>query len=303
MKLTYYALWYLKCRLLGKRIPLESEVYITTRCNLNCRHCFIRGAIASGSLKEVELKYEEILRVLKYCYNAGSRIVWFEGGEPLLWRDEDYSLEDLVQEAKRTGFFAVTFTTNGTLPIKSGADLIWVSIDGTREIHDQIRGKGSFDWLIENVEGSSHPRIYANMIINPLNYRVVEDVVKMVAQSKGFRAISMSFHTPHPGVEDLFLPWEKRKEVLDKVIELKKHGFPIINSFAGLNLHYSNKWKRRCWMNNFAFPDGEIHSECWGSRDGICDRCGYGMGAEMSALFDLKPSTIGAALRLFSGRI
>jgi len=216
---------------------------------------------------------------------------------------EKSNLEDLVQEAKRTGFFAVTFTTNGTLPIKSGADLIWVSIDGTREIHDQIRGKGSFDWLIENVEGSSHPRIYANMIINPLNYRVVEDVVKMVAQSKGFRAISMSFHTPHPGVEDLFLPWEKRKEVLDKVIELKKHGFPIINSFAGLNLHYSNKWKRRCWMNNFAFPDGEIHSECWGSRDGICDRCGYGMGAEMSALFDLKPSPIGAALRLFSGRI
>jgi hypothetical protein len=128
----------------------------------------------------------------------------------------------------------------------------------------------------------------------------VEDVVKMVAQSRVFRGISLNFHTPHPGVEELFLPLEQRREVVGLIIQLKKQGFPIINSAAGLRLFYSNNWKRRCWISNFSLPNGELSSECPGSREGVCDRCGYGMGVEMSALFGLKPSSIREALHVFS---
>lgn len=298
--LAYCALWYLKCRLLGKRIPLQSVVFITTRCNLSCQHCLIAKEIASGSLKAEDFKYAQILEILRHCYDAGSRIVHFEGGEPLLWRDGDYTIEDLIGESKRIGFFATSFTTNGTLPIKTDADLIWVSLDGMREIHDEIRGKGCFDRLMENVEGSSHPHICANMVINPLNWGTVEEVVKIVAQSKAFRGISINFHTPHPGVEDLFLPWEQRREVLDRVIKLKRQGFPIVNSYAGLKKLYSNNWHRRCWITNFVLPDGGIYEECSGRREGICQQCGYGMGTEMSSLFDLKPSAIISGLGLFS---
>jgi MoaA/NifB/PqqE/SkfB family radical SAM enzyme len=284
---------------LGKRIPLQSVVFITTKCNLSCKHCFIARAIKSGSLIPEDLEYDKIAETLRHCYNAGSRIVHFEGGEPLLWRDKDWTVEDLIQESKRIGFFATSFTTNGTFPIETNADLIWVSIDGTREIHDDIRGSGCFDRLIRNVENSCHSRIYANMVINPLNWEVVEDVVSKLAQIKNFRGISINFHTPHRGVEDLFLPWERRHKVLDKVIELKRQGFPIVNSFAGLKRLHHNNWHRRCWISNFAMQDGKIYPECPGSREGICQQCGYGMGTEMSALFDLRPSAIRAALSLF----
>jgi len=300
VKLVYYGWWYLKCRLLGKIIPLQSVVSITTRCNLNCKHCLVAKAIGSGSLKAEDLKCFRLLPILRYCYDTGARIIHFEGGEPLLWRDGDYSIEHLIQVAKKIGFFATSFTTNGTLPINSSADLIWVSVDGTREIHDEIRGAGCFDRMMKNVAHSSHPRIYANMVINRLNYMVVEDVIKMVARSTGFRAISLNFHTPHRGVEELFLPWEQRWEVIHGIIRLKKQGFPIINSVAGLKLFYSNNWKKRCWISNFFLPSDELSSECPGGREGICDRCGYGMGVEMSALFDLKPSAIREALGVFS---
>lgn len=299
-KLSYYAWWYLKCRLLGRKIPLQSVVFITTKCNLQCKHCAIAKKVSSGSLRAKDLKYAKVMEMMRYCYNKGSRIIDFEGGEPLLWNDEGYGVDDLIEESRKMGFFCSTITTNGTLPIKTRADLVWVSVDGTREIHDEIRGQGVFDRLMRNVKNSFHPRIYANMVINTINWKVVEDTIRLIAQTPNFRGISLNFHTPHSGVEELFLPWEQRQEVLGRIINLKKQNFPIINSLAGLKLLYSNNWKRRCWISNFALPDGTILDECPGSQEGICDRCGYGMGTEMSAVFDLRFSTIKEAIHLFS---
>ncbi|HNR52741.1 MAG TPA: radical SAM protein, partial [Deltaproteobacteria bacterium] len=70
-------------------------------------------------------------RCLDVLRDLGCRIVIFEGGEPLLWKDGEYSFRDLVHLARRS-FLCVGATTNGTLPLDAPTDVLWVSIDGLK---------------------------------------------------------------------------------------------------------------------------------------------------------------------------
>jgi MoaA/NifB/PqqE/SkfB family radical SAM enzyme len=295
--LAYYALWYLKCRLLRRRIPLLSGFNITSRCNLRCKHCWV-----IRRNEPLDMKHFQVVELMKHFYRMGSRIVFFQGGEPLLWNEDGYTVNDLIQESKNIGFFKSCLVTNGTLPINTNADLVWVSIDGTREVHDEIRGKGCFDRVMENVENSSHPRIYANMTINALNKGEVEAVVKMIARNKSFKGISINFHIPHIGVEDLFVPFDQRQEVLEVIIALKKNSFPILNSIGGLEAMQLNKWKRRCWIAHLVEPDGRIFEGCPGGEEDVCKECGYGVMPEMSLIFEGRFSCIREAVNLFIKR-
>jgi len=300
-ELLHYAGWYAKCRLLGKKIPIQSVVFITSRCNLNCKHCAIAKGVAEGTIKAEDFTFLHVMDLLKQCYDAGSRMVTFEGGEPLLWQDGSHNLEDLVKEAKRIGFISTSYSTNGTLPIpNSSTDRIFVSLDGTKEFHDEIRGSGNFDLVMHNIEKSSYSHISVNTVVNNINWECIPDLINLVAETRNIKSISINFHTPHRGVENLFLHWDKRRQVLDQVIKLKKDGYPIANSLAALKRMCDNTFTKRCWITNFVLPDGRLHPQCPGAEEGVCDRCGYGMGAEMSALFDLAPSTIREGLKLFS---
>ena len=75
---------------------------------------------------------------LDALHRAGCRIVVFEGGEPLLWRDGARSFADLARCA-RERFLCTAATTNGTLPLDVPVDVLWVSLDGTRETHNRLR--------------------------------------------------------------------------------------------------------------------------------------------------------------------
>ena len=300
-ELAHYAAWHFKCRFMGKRMPLQSVVFITSYCNLQCKHCAIAKLVAEGQIKREHFPLSKVKDLLKQCYDAGSRMVTFEGGEPLMWRDGDCDLEHLVKEARNMGFFSTSYSTNGTLPIpNSSTDRIFVSLDGTKEYHDAIRGEGNFDLTMKNIAESAYPHISVNFVANKINWECVSDVVELTAKTKNIKGISINFHTPHGGTEDMFLPWDKRRQVVDKVIKLKKEGYPIINSTAGLKRLRDNNYTKRCWITDFVLPDGKRHPQCFGAEEGICDKCGYGMGAEMSALYDLSPSTIIEGLKLFS---
>ena len=300
-ELFNYAGWYFKCRFLGRQMPLQSVVFITSRCNLVCRHCAIARATSDGLLEMEDFPFSKVKDLLKQCYDAGSRMVTFEGGEPLLWHDGDLVLEDIVKEAGKMGFISTSYSTNGTLPIpNSSTDRIFVSLDGTRQYHDLIRGEGAYDLAMKNISESNYPHISVNFVANVLNWECLPEFIDTVSKVPNIRGISVSFHTPHAGTEDMFLPWEKRHQVVDWLIAYKKKGCPIINSTEGLKRLRDNKYTQRCWITDFVLPDGKRYPYCPGHDEKICDKCGYGMGAEMSAVWDLVPSTIIEGIKLFS---
>lgn len=293
-KLFYLACWFLKARFLGKKKPLQTVLFISEKCNLQCRHCTVYKK-ENPHIKT----YHQIAEELKYAYRLGSRFVDFEGGEPMIWSDGAYKINDLIRLAKTIGFFSTTVTTNAQIPFADcEADSIWVSMDGIGAWHEEVRGKGTFERLVKNIQESGHPHLSVNMVINRLNYTVVEAGIKFVKENPYIQSISLNFHTPYKGTEQLSLDWETRRQVIDKIIRMKKEGYPIMNSVSGLRLMKTNDFPKQCWVTNFIMADGTRLDECQGKSAGVCDDCGFCMAGEMRSVFTFKPDTILAGMKL-----
>ncbi len=292
-QLVYLGWWFFGARVLGRRRPLQSVLFILDKCNLACKHCSVYNAKNPHIMT-----FEQVREQLEYCYAQGSRFVDFEGGETMLWRDGDRNINDLIRLAREIGFFSATVTTNAQLPFAGlEADSVWVSLDGLGEYHEAIRGKGTFARLERNIKESGHKHLSVNMVVSRVNYENVVQTIEYVRDNPCIESISVNFYTPFPGAGDITLDREVQCEVIDKVIELKRSGYPIMNSVSGLKLMKHNKFKRHCWVTNFVYSDGS-RGYCMGDELGICDRCGLCMAGEMNAVFSCKPDTIFAGLKL-----
>ena len=294
----YLAWWYFQVRFLGRKKPLQTVIFINNECNLRCKHCWVDKNSA------FHRSYEEIKSDLEYSYKLGSRFVDFEGGEPTLWHDSGHeNINELIKLAKKIGFFSVTVTTNAQKPFDwVEADSMWVSLDGVNEYHDAVRGQGAFEKLLENVSKYNKGGLSANMVINKLNEASVEDTIKFVKENPNLQSISLNFHMPYEDTADLCA--DNRTEIVDKIIEMKRLGYPIMNTFSGLRELKRVQDGEKCWITNFVLPDGTRREYCQGKDFGMCKNCGYGMAGEMKNVFYFNPETLlaGLKLRVFKNR-
>ena len=293
-RLMYLSSWFFRAKFGKVKKPLQTVLFISDQCNLACRHCSIYRK------EHPHIKtYGQIQEELAYSFAQGARFVDFEGGEPMIWKDGEKDINDLVRLARKIEFFSVTVTTNAQIPFKGcEADSIWVSLDGIGKYHDQIRGEGTFARLIKNISECGHPALSVNMVVNRLNHPSVRETIEFVRSNPYIQLISINFHTPFEGTENLMVNWGVRAEIIDEVIRLKKAGYPIMNSVSGLRLMRHNHFRKQCWVSNFILPDGQRLAECQGKAAGLCDRCGFCMAGEMRSLLDLKFDTIRAGLKL-----
>lgn len=290
----YLGIWFTKTRILGKKIPLQTVIFITDFCNLSCKHC-----VPETHRGSVMKPYKQIEKELRKAYSLGARFVDFEGGEPTLWKDGDLALNDLYLLAKLIGYFTCTLTTNGqNLFNDSIADSIWVSVDGYKSVHDKIRGAGAFEKLNTSITASDHEAININMAINRINKDSVKDTMEYAKKHPNIKMISLNFHTPYPGTEDMMLDWDERCKIIDDVIEYKKKKYPIMNSKSGLRTMKKRNYKKYCWISSFILMDGQYLNECPGKTLNICDKCGFCMSGEMHSLMRFKPDTILSGMRL-----
>ena len=93
-----------------KRIPLSIGLEITSRCNLNCRHCYINKPASDKIMRSSELTFKQIDQITDEALKLGTLWIHLTGGEALL-RDD---FIDIYLCLKRKGFL-VSVLTNGTL--------------------------------------------------------------------------------------------------------------------------------------------------------------------------------------------
>ncbi|MFC2083388.1 radical SAM protein [Candidatus Bipolaricaulota bacterium] len=278
---------------LGRRRPLLAGIKLTHGCNLSCVHC------PFWKREQLSLTFLQVIEALDTLRYMGIRFVIFEGGEPFVWRDGDFTLADVVCEAKKR-FIFVGVTTNGTHPIEVDADIVWVSIDGMKETHDRIRGR-TFEMILSNIDESSHPKLFAHITINALNHREIVELVRFLAPR--VRGITIQFHYPFEGSDDpLFLAWDDRRRILDELIVLKRQGLPVADSVACLKALKANRWRCRPWLVASVDPDGAITSGCYLETRGpiSCVDCGFAAHVELSLAFAGRPGPVLAGLRIFS---
>lgn len=294
----YLAQWFVRARFFGRRAPLQTVLFITDKCNLKCKHCSVYG---SAGYKQ--RKWEDIVEDMRYSYAQGSRFIDLEGGEPTLWKEGEKTINDIIAEAKKIGFYSVTVTTNAQQDFSwIKPQSIWVSMDGVGKYHDSIRGEGTFARLEENIRKSGQKHVCVNMVVNALNYESVDEAMEYVKNNPYIEQISINFHTPYPGTEYLMLDKEKKVEIIDKVLEYKKKGYPIMNSRSGLKRVKKNtlgeiELGKECFVTNFIYTDGK-KGLCVGYGTEKCKECGFCMAGEMASVFHFAPDTVLSGFKL-----
>lgn len=127
-------------------------VEVTTRCNIDCSHCFARAGISEPSSLSLGLVRE----IIDEGYHVGYRHFHITGGEPLLWE----GLFEALDYASDTGYQTVFVNTNGTLLTKDISRRlatydglsISVSLEGTEALHDHLRVAGLYARTVQGIE-------------------------------------------------------------------------------------------------------------------------------------------------------
>lgn len=289
-----YLTFGLRTFVLREKVPYLLILVINDQCNLNCFYCEARN---SG---QYDLDWPQTVRLLSEGYSRGHRALVLTGGEPTLWRDEGKSLTDVVSQAGQLGFLDIAIFTNGTQPLDIHGCTYIVTIDGTREIHNQIR-PGTYDLILENVSRACGP-VMASITLNRTNAPFLEAMVKEVTATGLFCGITFNLLTHWPEmVARHGLVSNERLEVLDRLWHLKKQGYPVILSHATYKGLRENNWKRPIPQIELATRDqvfmccrDVIHPE-------ICETCGYSSCVEISQAIHGKLSAAWELARLSIG--
>lgn len=237
---------------LTKRSPIYVQFAVSKFCNLNCQMC----QAVQVRKDERELSLGEIEKLAQVLYKIGAGIVILTGGEPLLRKD----IAEIVGIFSQRGF-DVRIQTNGLLAseekisqlLKAGLNEITLSLDTLEpETQDKINNQsGSWERIIRALALFSRllPKrgnmTGVNTVVSRLNIEEIPKIVKFVS-AIGFYSSLIPVHLSSDSKTDFivrrqaenFRFRERDFDLIDKVyqrvIDMKKNGYQIINSYKFL---------------------------------------------------------------------
>lgn len=253
----------------GDRSPLIGSLKITKKCTLQCRHCpWIYG-------NKTELSVEQWKRIIYKLKRQGIRSVVIEGGEPLLYKD----LKELIYFCRKLGL-TTTVASNATMSLSGYyPDKFYVSVDGMREQHDALRGKGSFDKMVNNLK-TAGVDIIALVSISTLNMDYIEKILEYFKNRvSGFW---FSFIYKYEASDNIALNKHQRSEIAARLIELKKY-YNIVNIPSFL-LHAGEDRHCRDWMMSTVSSEGTVTNGCMieAIEKCNCSKCDLACHRELS---------------------
>lgn len=252
---------------IGKRLPLRVTHCLTWKCNLNCSYCTRHNGETAA------LSAADAISLMRSFRRAGTRYWSFNGGEPLLHP----AIGELISVAKSLGMH-VSLNTNGTL-IRQHlealllADLVSISLDGPREIHDQARGT-SYDLILAGAEDLRRrgARLAFICVIGKHNLNGLDHVLDL---AHAFQT-AVYFQPLRRQKEDIqgkalggFPSPEEMRQTMDWLLEAKKKGRPVASSesyLRAIRAHWPDSLPGfRCYAGRiFAYitPEGKVTACC-----------------------------------------
>jgi radical SAM protein with 4Fe4S-binding SPASM domain len=214
--------------------------HLTERCNLRCAHCY-QEAGPGGQ----ELPFQEIVAVIEEA--ADMLAAWRDayginfspsfhvtGGEPLLHPN----LPAILAEMKRRQF-AVFLLSNGTLITEAWADKlaaleidgVQISLEGPAQIHENIRGPGSFAAAVSGARNlvAAGVKVIFNATLSRLNAASFLDLVPL-SLSLGVQELGFARLVPSGRGEallDQMLSPEELKKLYREVLSIEVSGLDV----------------------------------------------------------------------------
>jgi radical SAM protein with 4Fe4S-binding SPASM domain len=165
--------------------------HITDRCNLRCKHCYQKTYSGSepsySELLYVVNQFKDLLKIKRKKDNIPIRgQITVTGGEPFV-RSDFLDLLKVFSENQK--YFTFAILTNGiyidsdmALHLKHlNPKFVQVSLEGTKETHDDIRGEGSYNRTISALKYLVEEKIRTmiSFTAHKGNYREFPDVARL----------------------------------------------------------------------------------------------------------------------------
>jgi len=239
----------LKALVFKKKTPLLVSWAITTRCNKSCKYCDIR------SIKVKELETGQALSVIAELSQLGTKIIHFTGGEPLVRED----IGIILKYCEKKGILT-SINSNGSLVEQRMRDLmnlnlLGLSLDGPEEVHDYIRGEGSYREVIAAITLAKKKGINVRIhtVLSQLNLQFIDFLLGKAEEFgtpilfQPSTALLLGGNQKNPLSPDE----NEYKQTIALLISKKKKTKYIGNSVSGLKLLYN--WphlkKIRCFAS------------------------------------------------------
>jgi len=161
-------------------LPISCTLQLTNGCNLFCSFCYA----SSGKPLKEELQFEDWITVLQKLAANGVTDITLTGGEARLKK----GFKKIITTASVL-FSNVHLFSNGLywkdeeieLIGSLGNVFVQVSVDGSQDTHDKLRGKiGAYNESMKNIKRLTTRGIpcLVAMTINPQNYMDTSSVIK-----------------------------------------------------------------------------------------------------------------------------
>ena len=275
-----------------RKVPFIAGLVLNKSCNMSCEGCRV-----SQSDRSDDATRQEVCHALRRLRDMGIRNLAITGGEPFFWSSDGWTVRDVVEEARRNSFLAVTVYTNGTLPFGDcAADAIFVSPHGMESLVGDS-GAEPLRRFLANIDSTVHPNVILNFTINARNCSSLKSVCDFAKTHPRVRGVFFYFHTPYYGRDGLFQPMDVKRGIVDELLALKREGYPIFNSVAALKGFQRDDWRRPSDLC-VVWERGRLFRCCRSNKneDG-CKNCGYLGYLELEKILALCPSAIREGLR------
>lgn len=224
----------------GEHIPPFLIASITSSCNLHCAGCYSRCNHATVDSEPVrQLTDEEWKNVFDEAEKLGISFILLAGGEPMLRRD-------VIEAAGKKQSILFPIFTNGTFLDERYLDLFdkcrnlipVMSIEGSRELTDERRGKGIYDRLIANMDEIQKRGLIfgASVTVTTKNYKEVTSQLFLESLSeKGCKVVIFVEYVPvTEESQDIALTDSEREYLQSEITKLREtHPEMVYISFPG----------------------------------------------------------------------
>jgi len=201
--------------------------FVTSKCPLNCKHCFYNGEL-NKNIKELTL--EEIEKIADNLPDL--EYLELSGGEPFARQD----IVELVEIFVKRGIKKAIIPTNGFLTnqIVSKVQImkdkgfnftILISIDGFEDLHNKIRGRNCFNQAIKTFDELKKIGVNPGFIVSlsKLNYDSYLDLLKYL-KDKQPAGIDSVLVRAKP---DIMLSYQQFKDIKSQIEEIIMRDMPL----------------------------------------------------------------------------
>jgi Fe-coproporphyrin III synthase len=267
--------------------PSALSIEVTNLCNLRCKHCFWEAYKGDLPQRTNGTVIDSARRILDQ-YPSITNLVWY-GGEPLLNDTTTRLVQRGIDELGLKNNLVITNGIRGIPIWRNKHTYFAVSVDGTKAVHDSIRGHKTYEKTRRNVLSAVSRGVPVSLIycLNRYNTACVPDFLAEWFDT-GIRGVVLTMATPVRGkTADIDLSDADRGAIIPVLHQEKaRYGDFIYNSTTMIDLldpKFDEDMANNCMMNRHNTHrrvhsihmrnDGSLQTPCALGPEADCRKC------------------------------